>query len=219
MSIHRGIVATATLVALLATGACDGGGSDEPTDPTPSPSSTSASPTAAEASADPRIAAIPVDGNDDVEVTWSLDDGVDAKDPIVDVGRRTLALVYLSTFSPQWRSDAAIEKVSDALGADDDAVLEATRGTREAPDPKAAKGPVTIVVQPPQVSGDTAVLWMCLDAGPAYDGGRASTSNSGRLASVTLTVVDGTWKAASYSLNPKDPTKDERYYQRCQQNR
>ena len=75
---------------------------------------------------------------------------------------------------------------------------------------------MVITVQPTQVTGDSAVLWSCVDATKAF-GWEPLRDNVGILVSVSVTATDGVWKATEYNLNPKDPTSDEQYYQRCQQ--
>jgi hypothetical protein len=214
MNSHWGIAAAGVLAVALTTTACS---SDDHADPSPSTSvtTTSAVPPAT-ASVDPGVQAVPLAGDDHLKIQWTLDQGVNGSDPVVDVGRRTLALVYLATFSPAWRSDAAIRKVSTSLTAGDEAVLEPTRSTRAATQ-RTAKGPLLITVQPAEAKGDTAVFWACVDARGAFDREPLHKTNVGVLASVSVTATDGVWKATQYDLKPKDPTSDERYYHRCQQ--
>lgn len=216
MSIHRGMAVAAALTLTLMTSACT---SDDKADPKPSTSSpTSASPTPAQASEDPGVQAVPLAGDNHVKIQWTLDKGVNGSDPVVDVGRRTLAVVYLATFSPAWRSDAAIRKVSPSLTIGDKVLLEPTRSSRTAKQP-AANDPLVITVQPPQVEGDTAVFWACVDTRGAFDHTPTRKTNIGTLASVSVTAADGVWRATRYDLDPQDPTSDERYYQRCQQDK
>lgn len=209
MGIHRGMAAVAALTLALMTAAC---GSDDEPDSTPT---TTATPTST-ASVDPGAKAVPLDGDDHLTIQWTLDKGVDDSDPVVDVARRTLAVVYLASFSPAWRSDAAISKISPYLTTGDDVLLEPTRSSRTS-EQVTANDPLLIAVQPPQVSGDTAVVWACVDARGAFDREPLNKTNIGILVSVSMTATDGTWKATEYNLKPEDPTDDERYYERCQQ--
>lgn len=215
MSIRRGIAVVAALTAITFTAACTSDGSD----PDPSPSTATAppiTPSTGTTSEAPGVQDVPLAGDDHVKIEWTLDKGVNGSDPVVDVGRRTLAVVYLAAFSPTWRSDDAIRKVSTSLTTGDDVLLEPTRSARTTK-PVAAEGPVLITVQPPEVKGDTAVVWACLDARAAFDDAPLHKTNLGTLASVSLTATKGVWKATAYDLKPQDPTSDERYYQRCQQ--
>ncbi|WP_157412894.1 hypothetical protein [Aeromicrobium sp. Root236] len=216
MSIHRGMAVAAALTLTLITTSCTSDDKPDPKPPTGSP--TSASPTPAQASEDPGVQAVPLAGDKHLKIQWSLDKGVNGSDPVVDVGRRTLAAVYLATFSPEWRSDAAIGKVSASLTTGDDVLLEPTRSARSGKQP-VANDPLVITVQPPQVDGDTAVFWACVDARGAFDHTPTRRNNIGILASVSVTAKDGVWKATRYDLDPQDPTSDDRYYQRCQQDK
>ncbi|MFI5708634.1 hypothetical protein [Kribbella sp. NPDC051620] len=214
MNTHWGTAAAVALTLALTTTACT---SDDRADRSPAPTVTiTTSEARATASEDPGAQAVPLAGDAHLKIQWTLDKGVNGSDPVVDVGRRTLALVYLATFSPAWRSDAAIRKVSAALTAGDEVVLEPTRSTR-ATSQRAGKGPLLITVQPPEVNGDTAVFWACLDSRGAFDREPLHKLNIGTLASVSVTATDGVWKATQYNLKPEDPTSDDRYYQRCQQ--
>ncbi|MDX6279885.1 MAG: hypothetical protein QOH03_956 [Kribbellaceae bacterium] len=216
MNTHWGMAAAGVLAVALTTTACT---SDDDADRSPTPTTAPAVTTAvprATASEDPGVQAVPLAGDDHLEIQWTLDKGVNGSDAVVDVGRRTLALVYLATFSPAWRTDAAIRKVSTSLTTGDQVVLEPTRSSRTPPQ-RTAKGPLLITVQPPEVNGDAAVFWACLDSRGAFDREPLHKTNLGVLASVSVTATGGVWKATKYNLDPKDPTTDERYYQRCQQ--
>jgi hypothetical protein len=215
MNSHWGIAAAGVLAVALTTTACTG---DDHADRSPTPTApavTTAVPRST-ASVEPGAQAVPLAGDDHLKIQWTLDQGVNGSDAVVDVGRRTLALVYLATFSPAWRSDAAMGKVSTSLTTGDQVVLEPTRSARTGTQ-RAAKGPLLITVQPAEVKGDAATFWACVDARGAFDREPLHKTNLGVLASVSLTATDGAWKATQYDLKPTDPTSDERYYQRCQQ--
>jgi hypothetical protein len=204
VSIHRGIAVVAFTI-IVATSACDGG-SDE-TRPTPS-SSTKATPTpTVRASRDPGAEAVPLAGDDDVTIDWALEQ-VNGSDPVVDVARRTISLVLLAAGSSSWTHQAKIKKASDALTIDGSVLVEPLSKARV---PRGAEPHrIRILVQKPEAVGDRATAWMCLD----FDA-TANPSKSGVLASVTLVVDHGLWKATDYDLNPEITPKVEPRFKRC----
>lgn len=207
MRIHRGMAAVAALTLALMTTACT---SDDKPDPKPTTTApSSASPTPAQASVDPAAESVPLAGNADVPIEWALDD-VNGSDPVVDVARRTIGLLMLVSSSPEWSDEAKLGPAIDALSTDDSKVGEQLRGQRVTKTPPDAGDSVRILVQPPVGDGDRATAWLCIGYDPTSSGVKR-----GVLASVSLVVSDGLWKATEYSLDPEVTSDVEPYFQRC----
>ena len=207
MSIHRGIAASAALAIALTTAACDSDSNDTD-DPTTAPTTASASPARAQATTDPAVDSVPLPGDENVPIEWVLEGA--ASDPVIDVARRTIALLLLASSSPSWSEPSKIESPARALAAPDyDLAAKLEKQTVSSP-PADAGDPVRILAQQPDVSGADATVWLCID----YRA-KASGSDNGTPVTVDLTVIDGLWKATSYNLNPEVTDADQSRSDRC----
>jgi hypothetical protein len=194
MSIHRGIAVAAALTLALMTASCS---SDDDPGPTPAATTpTTATPTPGP-TADPAGKAVPLDGEKDAPIEWTVGGGVDAKDPVVEVARRLQSLWVLAPLSAEWSDEAKIKSAADALT--DGKVLKDFRLDEWTDRDKAGgKAPVRLLVQAPEVDGEKAVVWTCLDPNAAF--GIEKTSGSA-LVEIKLAVIDGAWKVTSYDQN------------------
>jgi hypothetical protein len=182
---------TAALALALMLAACSGSDSD----PTPVVTTSSASPAST-----PTVAAagavVPLAGEEDAPMDWTLGEGVGAKDPVVDVARQFQTLWELAPLSVEWSDEATLTSAATALTDGDvvtsDKVDEWTSG-----DKTPAEGPVRLLVQAVETNGTTATVWTCVDPNDAL--GLEDTGSA--LVEIKLGVINGTWKVTSYDQN------------------
>jgi hypothetical protein len=190
MSTHRGMT-TAALGLVLALAACSGSDAD----PTPAVTTSSASPTSTPTAASAG-AVVPLDGEKDAPMDWTLGEGVDAEDPAVDVARQFQTLWELAPISSKWSDEATLTSAAAAL-TDGAVVTSDTLDEWASSDKTAAEAPVRLLVQAAETSGTAATVWTCVDPNAAL--GLEDTGSA--LVEIKLAVVDGTWKVTSYDQN------------------
>lgn len=72
--------------------------------------------------------------------------------------------------------------------------------------------PVRVLVQPPQIDGDTASVFLCPDLSTFVQEEPIPGSGTG-ITRIDLAVIDGYWKTTSYNQNTSDWTLED--YQHC----
>lgn len=205
------MLAGLTIVAAVTT-SCTGGSGDGS-----STSDTTAAPPAV-ATMDDQARAVPVDGNAFVPLSWTLPEGVNGDDPVVDVARRTTALLLLTELAPDWDDLGKNQALARALTDSSDQSISPTRMAERIGSGKdGIDYPIRLLVQPPRIDGATAVVFVCMDASAAAPGDLASEpvpgSGSG-IVRLELRAEDGYWRTTSYNQNTSQWTKED--YQICQ---
>jgi hypothetical protein len=191
MSIHRGMTAAAVALTLVLAG-CDGGSDPDPA-PTVTTSGTSSTSTA---TADPVEAIVPLAGEKDAPLDWTLGNGVDAEDPAVNVARQFQTLWLVAPLSAEWSDEAKLSSAAAALT--DGKVLTSDKIDEwSSGDKTPAKAPVRLLVQGSETEGTTATVWTCVDPNAAL--GLDDTGSA--LVQIKLAVLDGAWKVTSYDQN------------------
>jgi hypothetical protein len=182
------------------------------TSPAPAPSSsTPAAPDSA--GVDPAASGVPVDGDENLTLEWEYMPGADPSDPVVDVARRTAALIWLAQGSAAWNDAARIEAASAALTDESTESISADAAQKWAADAKSALNyPVRVLVQPPQFGGETASVFLCPDLSTFVQKEPVPGSGTG-ITRIDLAVIDGYWKTTSYDQNTSDWTHED--YQHC----
>jgi hypothetical protein len=72
--------------------------------------------------------------------------------------------------------------------------------------------PVRVLVQPPQIDGATASVFLCPDLSTFVQEEPIPGSGTG-ITRIDLAVIDGYWKTTSYNQNTSDWTLED--YQHC----
>jgi hypothetical protein len=182
------------------------------TSPTPAPSSPP--PTTASAGVDPAASGVPVDGDENLTLQWEYMPGVDPSDPVVDVARRTAAVIWLTHGSAAWNDASRIEALSKALTDQSSKSLSVEEAQKWATaDKPSLTYPVRVLVQPPQVDGETASVFICPDLSTFVEEEPVPGSGTG-ITRIDLAVIDGYWKTTSYDPNTSDWTLED--YQHCE---
>lgn len=187
----RGLTAAvAASIALLVAGCSD----DEPSPtPTPTPSRS--------ATADPAGHIVPLDGDQNLRIEWTLEKAASADDPVVEVARRTVVLSLLGKRSPLWTTDRTYASASKALTTTPtvlDYFGELTPNDRPA-DP-ILKGRVRALLSAPRNDGGkTALVYACLDQRKVI--GPPSNSPGPTTVRIDLKEQAGTWRASSVDAN------------------
>ena len=183
--------ATAVLMLAFSTVAC----TDSDATPVKTMASPSVTPTA---TVDPASESIPVDGDDDVPITWSTE-GVDVADPAVVVARRNIALRLLASDSRSWIDGPKLLSALDAVSKDDKLArrrFEQTAKARPA-DREPLPGPYHVLLFPPTLKGDSVMVDACVaidDAYPAPPGSGFDDDTAYEIQTLTVRAVDGAWK-------------------------
>jgi hypothetical protein len=182
----------AALALALLPAACHSG-SD--TDPTPAVTSSSESPPPTP-TADPAGAVVPLVGEKDAPMDWTLGEGVDAEDPVVDVARQFQTLWEVAPVSVEWSDRVKLTSAAAVL-TDGDVVTGDNLDEWANSDKTPAESPVRLLVQATETDGKTATVWTCVDPHAAL--GLEDTGSA--LAEIRLALLDGTWKVTSYDQN------------------
>jgi hypothetical protein len=182
---------------------------------TAAPAPSTPSPSAPAVTVDPAASAVPVDGDEDLALQWEYMPGVDPSDPIVDAARRTAAVIWLAQGSAAWNDAGRIAALSKALTdqSAESISLDNARKWAAADKPKLTY-PVRALVQPPQVDGARASVFLCPDLSTFVNEEPVPGSGTG-ITRIELAVMDGYWKTTSYDQNTSNWTQED--YQHCKE--
>jgi hypothetical protein len=146
--------------------------------------------------ADPAGSVVPLVGEEDAPMDWTLGEGVDAEDPVVDVARQFQTLWEVAPFSVEWSDQTKLKTVAAVL-TDGDVVTSDNLDDWTKGDKTPADSPVRLLVQATETDGKTATVWTCVDPNAAL--GLEDTGSA--LVEIKLALLDGTWKVTSYDQN------------------
>lgn len=209
----RAALTACLLGTTLALAAC---GSSPDAAPTPATSPTTSRPApAASATADPAGRVVPLGGDRDVRFRWTLDAGVDPRDPVVDVARRTIVLMDLGYQSPSWTDRGRIAKARAALTSGQVVTAYDVRRWTD-PHKKPGVGLVRMLLAAPVVHGAKATVFACsqLRGVPSIS---QPLGGDGVPTRIELAAQAGVWRVSSYSNNAAWATagREARFVKRC----